>query len=83
MSQELELPSVFSTPEKLFQDVEDLVWEHDITWLEAVMLYSEKKNVEVEAVAALISKNANFKDFIRKDAEDLHYLPKTTRLPGM
>lgn len=80
---ELQPVAAFSTPQKLFREIEDLVWEFDITWMEAVIHYAEKKGVEIEAVAALISKNANLKEKIKEEAEGLNFLPKTTRIPGL
>jgi hypothetical protein len=75
--------AAFSTPQKLYNELEELVWQHDITWMDAVLLYAEQRNVDIEAVAAMISKNANLKEHIRTDAENLHFLPKTTRIPGL
>jgi hypothetical protein len=80
---EVEPVAAFSNPTKLFKDVEDLVWLHDISWLDAVVLHAEQNGVEVEAVAGLINRNANLKALIAKDAEDLNFLPKTIRIPGI
>lgn len=75
--------AAFSTPQRLFKEIEDLVWQHDISWLDATVLYAELNEVEIEAVASLISRNANLKEKIKEEAEILNYLPKTTRIPGL
>jgi hypothetical protein len=61
--------------------IEDLVWEKDISYIEAITLYCEKTGFEVETAAKLVS--GALKSKIKIEAEQLHYLPKsnTAKLP--
>lgn len=61
--------------------IEDIVYMKDIPYMEAVVLYCEENNIELEIAASLISDNIKYK--IQLEAQDLHYLPKsnTTKLP--
>lgn len=61
--------------------IENLVWEKDITYMEAVVLYCEQTGFEVETAAKLVS--GALKSKIKLEAEELHFLPKsnTSKLP--
>ena len=72
----------FKTPADFALEIEDLVWLHDIDYMEAVILYCEKNNMDIDTAANLISLNANFKSTIQLEAESINLLPKTARLPG-
>lgn len=78
-----ELPlAAFSTPAKFFEDITDIVWKFDISYMDAVIHYCEKNNLEIETVAGMINRNPNLKELLAEDAEKLNYLPKRTRIPG-
>lgn len=61
--------------------IEELVWEKDISYMEAVVLYCEQTGFEIELAAKMIS--GVLKSKIKFEAEELHYLPKsnTAKLP--
>jgi len=61
--------------------IEELVWEKDISYMEAVVLYCEQTGFEIELAAKMIS--GVLKSKIKFEAEKLHYLPKsnTAKLP--
>lgn len=61
--------------------IENLVWEKDITYMEAIILYCEETGFEVETAAKLVS--GALKSKIKLEAEELHFLPKsnTSKLP--
>ncbi len=73
--------AVQSRSKEFFESVETLVWQHDMTYMEAVILYCEKNQVEIESVISLIKNNDNLKSKIQLEAEDLNFLPKSARLP--
>ena len=64
-----ELLETLSKAANLAIDIEDIVWDKDITFIEAALYYCEKNNVEIEAVAELISKNDNLMNLIREEGE--------------
>jgi hypothetical protein len=69
------------TPLEFAKEIEDLVWEHDIEYIDAIVLYCEKFNLEIETAASLIKLNDYVKSKVQTEAEALHYLPKIARLP--
>ncbi len=77
---ELKVNSVVDV--KIFlKDIETLVVDKKMEYIDAVVLYCEKNNMEIETAAQLIKQNQRFKAKIRNEAESLHYLPKTSKLP--
>ena len=64
-----------------FHTIEEIVYMKDVSYMDAVLLYCEENNVEIEVAASLI--NDNIKYQIQLEAEELHFLPKsnTTKLP--
>lgn len=47
--------------------------------LDAILAYCEKHELEAETVKKLIG--TDLKRLLRKEAEDLNFIPKTSRLP--
>jgi hypothetical protein len=65
----------------VLEEIEDLVWLHDISYIDAAVQYSENKKIDIEIIAPLLKSNKKFEAEIRLEAENLNYLPKTNRLP--
>lgn len=61
--------------------IEDIVWDKDVSYMEAIILYCEQTGFELELAAKLIS--GALKSKIKIEAEGLHFLPKsnTVKLP--
>ena len=62
-------------------EIEELVYMKDISYIDAVIIYCEQTGFEIETAARLIS--TVLKSKIQTEAEDLHYIPKSsiTKLP--
>lgn len=60
--------------------IEELVWLHDISFMEAAVQYAEDHEMEIEVVAAHIMTNQNVTDAIRLEAEELNFIEKENRL---
>ena len=56
--------------------IEELVYMKDIPYIDAVVMYCEENGFEVEMAGKLVS--GVLKSKIQLEAEDLHYLPKTS-----
>jgi hypothetical protein len=69
-----------SKAKEFYETIENLVWKHDIEYIEAIVMHCEKNNIEVESIASLIKGNENIKSKIQIEAENLNFLPKTARL---
>jgi len=53
----------------------------DCNYMEAVLDYAQKNDIEIEALADIIRKNPNLKSRIQDEAEDLFMMEKTAKLP--
>ena len=69
------------TPQTFYADVEKLVCELKTDFMDAVVYYCEKNNIEIETAAAIIKGNSKLKAIIQNEGEDLNLLPKTAKLP--
>tara|TARA_Y100000034_G_scaffold87336_1_gene104762 strand:- start:4284 stop:4526 length:243 start_codon:yes stop_codon:yes gene_type:complete len=59
--------------------IENMVTTYGCSYMDAIVDYCQKENVEIETVAKLI--NTRIKNSIQIEAENLNFLPKTKRLP--
>lgn len=69
------------TPQKFYHDIETLVVELKTDYMDAIVYYCEKNNIEIETVASIIKSNSKFRAIIQNEGEDLNLLPKTAKLP--
>lgn len=62
-------------------EIERIVYDKDVSYMDAIILYCEDTGLEVEVAAKLISDTLKSK--IKMEAEELHFLPKsnTAKLP--
>lgn len=63
------------------KEIEKLVIEKKMEYIDAVMYFCDKNGVDIETAASLIKSNAKLKASIQVEAENLNYLPKTKQLP--
>jgi predicted metallopeptidase len=63
------------------EKIEDIVWNFDISYMDAIVYYCEENNIEVETFAKVIKTNDMLKAKIQSEAEGLNYLPKSSVLP--
>ncbi|MCU0389049.1 MAG: late promoter transcription accessory protein [Chitinophagaceae bacterium] len=65
---------------KFQNEIEDIVWKYDVTYMEAIIMFCEENDFEIERVPRLLS--SKMKADIQKEAEDLSMLTeKNERLP--
>tara|TARA_Y100000004_G_scaffold16261_2_gene16924 strand:- start:1813 stop:2040 length:228 start_codon:yes stop_codon:yes gene_type:complete len=64
------------TPKRFSKIIEDIVLNKSVTHMDAILLYCDEHELEPEDVRKFISKT--LKDKVTVNAQDLHYLPKTT-----
>jgi hypothetical protein len=69
--------------DSFFIEIEKIVQRSDksITFIDAVVYWCEKNDIEIETIASIIKNNAKFKSTIQYEGEELNFLPKTARLP--
>ena len=63
------------------KEIEKLVLEKKMEYIDAVMYFCDKNGVDIETAASLIKSNAKLKASIQVEAENLNYLPRTKQLP--
>ena len=71
------LEDKFMTTAKFSQDVEKIAVENSMNYIDAIIHYCEKNEIEIESVPKLISKP--LKDKLKYDAQKLNYIKKTSR----
>ena len=67
------------TPKKFAIIVDELVRTKNLTHMEAILYYCEQNLIEPDTISKWIDRS--LKEKLQADAEALHYLPKTSRLP--
>jgi hypothetical protein len=66
---------------EFYNIIESIVKEKRITYMDAVIWYCDKNDIDTANVGSLISKNLKSK--IEIEAQELNYFPKTGKLPGV
>lgn len=69
------------TSEKFVKEIENLVKTYNLDYMDAVVHYCEKNNIEIEAAAGIIRSNIRIKARLQEEAEDLNFMPKRAKLP--
>jgi uncharacterized protein YeaC (DUF1315 family) len=69
------------SPSDFLVEIESLVKEKKIEYIDAVMVYCERHNIEVETAADLIKHNAVLKAKVQVEAETLNMVKRSGRLP--
>jgi chorismate mutase len=76
----IKINSVISVSDFLVE-IEKLVTDKRMEYIDAIVYYCEQNNMEIETAARLVKQNQRFQAKVRSEAEDLHYIPKTSKLP--
>lgn len=74
---EAAIENKFMTPSKFALEIEKIVIEEKINYIDAIISYCEYNNLEIESVTKLISKP--LKERLKWDAIQLNFMKKTTR----
>lgn len=70
------------TPSDFIKEIENIVMEKRVEYFDAVILYCEMNNIEVETAAALVKQNGTLKAKIQIEAENLNMVKRSgARLP--
>jgi len=71
------LEDKFMTTAKFSQDVEKVAFENEMNYIDAIIFYCEKNEIEIESVPKLISKP--LKEKLKYDAQKLNFIKKTSK----
>lgn len=80
MNRQITIKSIQSSTE-FIKNIDILVKENNLNYIDAVIHYCEQNNIEVETVASIIKNSSYMKSNIQIEAENLNFLPKRARLP--
>lgn len=72
---------VIKTIKDFQAEIEAVMSSKKVSFMDAVLIYCETTGIEVETAGSLIKSSAKLKARIQVDAEDLHYLPRSSKLP--
>ena len=65
------------TTARFSQDVEKVAFENNMNYIDAIVFYCEKNEIEIESVPKLISKP--LKEKLKYDAQKLNFMKRTSR----
>lgn len=74
--------SVVGSNTSFISEIEDLVWDLDISYIEALLEYSKRKGLDEESVGALARKDSLLLAKLSEEAEELRLIPRSgAKLP--
>ena len=69
------------SPQDFTITIEHIKKSKNMTYMDAIQYYCDQNNIELETVGKLVQ--GALKSKVREEAENLHFLPKPTRIPGL
>lgn len=67
--------------ERFYKELDALVKTHKLNYMDAIVYFCEKYDIEVETAASMIKGNSRLKSHLQTEGEALNFLPKTAKLP--
>ena len=64
---------------RLMENIEGLVQRTKMTYIDAILYYCEENKLEPETAGKMVG--GKLKQNIQEEAENLHLIPKTSKLP--
>jgi len=61
------------------ENIEQLVQKTKMTYIDAIMFYCEENKLEPETAGKMVG--GKLKQNVQDEAEDLHLIPRTSKLP--
>ncbi len=71
------IESKFLTPQKFAMEIEKIVANDELNYIDAILHYCETNNLEIESITKLISKP--LKERLKWDATRLNFMKRTSR----
>jgi predicted Ser/Thr protein kinase len=65
----------------ILTEIELFCRKNDLSYIEGVVFWCEKNNVDVEYVASIAKKDKLFRSKLKNEAENLNILKKSAKLP--
>ncbi len=64
-----------------YTDIETMMVTNNVTVMEAVVEWCDRRGIEIEYAAMLVANNADLKAKLQCEAEGLNFLKKSKRVP--
>lgn len=77
---DLKLAKVIDT-NNFYKEIDILVKRHKLKYIDAIVYFCEKNEIEIETAASMISGNYRIKSMLQMEGEELHFLPRSAKLP--
>ena len=77
----MSLISIVNSNSSFSTEIEKMVSKNNIEYIDAIILWCQKNNFEVEYAANMIKKDPVLKSKVQNEAENLNVLKKGARLP--
>lgn len=62
--------------EEFIRNIEQFILDNNITYIDAIVEYCNRNNIEIETAAAIIKTSSSIKGKIQKEGQGLHILEK-------
>jgi len=69
------------SPQDFTITIEHIKKSKKVSYMDAIQYYCEQNKLEPETIGKLVQ--GVLKQKVREEAESLHFLPKTTKIPGL
>lgn len=69
------------TQEKMIREIEHIVIEYKADYIDAIVHYCDKNDIEIETVASIIKSSGKLRSRLQAEGEQLNFLPRSARLP--
>lgn len=80
MSENLKFSKIINTA-SFYEEIDGLVHKHNLTYMDAIIYFCEKNEVEIETAATMVKGNFRIRSHIQSEGEVLNYLPRSAKLP--
>ena len=69
------------SPQDFTITIEHIRRSKNMTYMDDIQYYCEQNNIELETIGKLVQ--GALKQKVSEEAEELHFFPKSTRIPGL
>ena len=66
-------------PTEFNKEIESMVKTKNMSYMDALLFYGDENKLESETIATMVSSKIKAK--LRVEAEELHFFPRTAKLP--
>lgn len=64
-----------------YKEIDKLVRNHNLSYMDAVIHFCEKNDMEIETAAAMVKSNFRIKSQVREEGETLNLVQRKAKLP--